>query len=164
MACVLAVAGCASGDHYAGMPGPGEYDRTFLTHVYESAMAASAADETAEGRGRAEPLKRAARTLAAEERQLMADLYNLAQDKGVPLPNAPGHDGQALVANLEQVPEVEFERTFVAAAGRWADREAALFQDAADHAGDPDVRAIARQNLPAARQRAVTIHGLAGGE
>jgi len=153
--------GCASGDRYAGMPGPGEYDRTFLSHAYEAAMAQSVVAQAAEQRGHVEAVKRVARTVAADERRLMSEIYNLSQDKGVPLPNAPGHDGQALARDLEQAPDTKFDRAFVKAAGRWAQREAALYQDAAERAGDPDLRALARRSLPGARERARTICGLA---
>nr|WP_145548331.1 DUF4142 domain-containing protein [Variovorax boronicumulans] len=139
-------------------------DTTFLNDAAKLAMAELPAARLAAQKAADPQLAAFARRLAQDLAKSEAELRRLAQRKGVDLPDGAPLVARAQLRRLEDADRAEFD-------GRYRERldgdtytdAVERFTDAADKAGDADVRAFARKTLPMLQAHLVQARQLAAG-
>jgi putative membrane protein len=106
-------------------------------------------------------VKEFARTLADEQSRAYEDLKALAAQKKFSLPSEPRSEQKAQIAELEALKGAAFDEAYLAAAAASRAQALALFDEAADAWGDPDVKTWAAQLLPTLKQRLARARELA---
>jgi predicted outer membrane protein len=123
-------------------------DQVFLAKAAERAIAAVQMDEIAVARGQSPDVRRLARQRMFDRRRALDAEFDLAHDKGMPLPKYSDAAGQALVRAVQQAPDDEFDSVYHRAAEENLSRSIELFREGTRDTHDLDVRVYALVALP----------------
>ena len=139
-------------------------DTNFLNDAAKLAMAELPAARLAEQQAADPQLAAFARRLAQDLAQCDAELRRLADRKGVELPEGPPLGARAQLQRLEDADRAGFDARYrERLAGDTYTDAVERFTDAAEKAGDADVRAFARKTLPMLQAHLAQARQLASG-
>jgi putative membrane protein len=131
-------------------------DTRFILQAHQGNMAEVALSRLAlaPGRNASPDVRQYAQMMVQEHPQADARLLQLAQRKGVTIPQSQALDAehQQTSERLAQLSGRNFDRAYMRAMVTDHLRTVALFQQQAQRGQDPDVRAFATQLLPSLRQ------------
>jgi putative membrane protein len=89
-------------------------------------------------------------------------LKQLAAQKNIDLPSAPGAKNKATKARLEKLSGEEFDRAYIATMLKDHKKDVAEFRRESRSAQDPDVKNFAGQTLPTLEDHLKQVEGLSG--
>jgi putative membrane protein len=139
-------------------------DTTFLNDAAKLAMAEVPAARLAAQKAKDPQLAAFARRLAEDFARSETELRRLAERKGVELPEGPSVVLRAQLRRLEGADRGEFDGRYREHLDTDAYADAVeRFTEAADKAGDADVRAFARKHLPMLQRHLAQARQLAAG-
>jgi putative membrane protein len=95
-----------------------------------------------------EDVKRLADTIVRDHSQANEELKQLAESKGIAVPASTTPASQTVAAAMSELPTEEFEKQYVAQQHGAHVAAVQMFQHAAQHATDADVRAFAEKHAP----------------
>jgi putative membrane protein len=143
-------------------------DRSFMEKAAQSDQTELQASKLAQSKAADADVKSFASHIITDHTKASQELKQLAQSKGVQLPDEPSAAQQAQLKTLAAQDGEKFDRAYADMIGVKAHREAvALFQSAARQATDADVKAFAQKTLPTLQQHlkmAQTLHSQVGGK
>lgn len=144
---VLAVPPCAAADA-AGATGISARDELFLKTAATSGMEEVKAGELAAERALRPEVREFANQMVKDHGANGQELKTLARGKGVALPEALADSSREKLFDLKKTHAADFDHEYMTQFGVNAHGEAQkIFQDAAEHGDDPDIRAYAAQSL-----------------
>lgn len=124
-------------------------DRDYLNEFAGAGMTEVAAGKLAAGRSRDPDVRGFANQMVRDHGKNNEALKALARRKGVSLPPGLPPDSRDKMAHLRNERGHDFDQEYIHEFGAKGHRDALdLFNDAAQNADDPDVRAFARKTLP----------------
>lgn len=127
-----------------------EDDQGFLRKAGESGMLEIKASELAVQKSQHPEVKRFAEMMIKDHTAVDKELKALAESKGFQLPVELDGDKRDLMEELRQLDGPKFDEEYAEEVAVDAHKDAVdLFEDAADDADDPDVKAFAAKHLPA---------------
>lgn len=127
-----------------------EDDQGFLRKAGESGMLEIKASELAAQKSQHPEVKRFAEMMIKDHTAVDQELKALAESKGFQLPVELDGDKRDLMEELRQLDGPKFDEEYAEEVAVDAHKDAVdLFEDAADDADDPDVKAFAAKHLPA---------------
>lgn len=140
-------------------------DELFLKTAAVAGMEEVRAGELAAARARHPEVRDFANQMLKDHGANGQELKTLARSKGVVLAETLPDSSQEKLFNLKKTHEADFDHEYMTQFGVNAHGEAQkLFQDAADHGDDPDVRAYAATSLAVINRHLETARALAGKE
>ncbi|MBI1890847.1 MAG: DUF4142 domain-containing protein [Burkholderiales bacterium] len=108
-----------------------------------------AISQLAEQRSKNADVQAFAKKMIDDHTQASNDLQQLAQQKGVKLPETPDAKHQAMAKELSRLSAEQFDRQYMARAGTHDHQSTkALLERIRKNASDPDLRALADKVLP----------------
>lgn len=130
-----------------------EIDREFLRRASEVAAAEQRLADAAKNRATQPRVRELAQELAAEHTTLQNELSQLAGQRGVALPTGGASMPSAKRDPLAAAGSGAFDDEFVRLSIESLSVNIRMFERAADHSEDPQVRALAERMLPRLRQQ-----------
>lgn len=147
----------SSGPRQAAMSAAEFVRRVAMTDLFEVE-----AGELAMRRGQHGEIKGYGQMLATDHQKSLQQLKELMKDQDV-VPKSLDPDHATVVARLREMPEGEFDRSFVAMQIEAHDRAIALLERYAESGDDPKLRAFARESLTPNRHHLEIARRLARG-
>jgi predicted outer membrane protein len=131
----------------------GKSDQKILERMAQANMAEVEAGKMAQSKSQNEQVKSFAQQMIDDHGKALADVQQLAQQKGVTLPTEPDAKHKAMAAKLDKMSGDAFDKAYMAQAGVSDHKKvhAMLVKDEKS-AKDPDVKAMAAKMAPAVEQ------------
>lgn len=128
-------------------------DQKILEKMALANMAEVEAGKMAQTKSQNEQVKSFAQQMIDDHGKALADVQQLAQQKGVTLPTEPDAKHKAMAVRLDKMSGDAFDKAYMAQAGVSDHKQvhAMLMQDQ-KRAKDPDVKALAEKMAPAVEQ------------
>ena len=134
-------------------------DRKFFQKAAGGGLAEVAAGQLASSTSSSADVKSFANQMVKDHTKANEELAQLAQAKGVTLPQAPDDSHQKDLDKLKQKQGADFDKAYVK--GQVSDHKAtiSLFEKASKST-DPDIAAFAQKTLPTLKMHLVMVKGL----
>lgn len=136
----------------AGSASLSESDRTFMMTAAQSDLLEQKAAKLATEKAQSGEVKEFAQMLATDHMASSQQLKQLAQSKGVQLPESLDASHQAKVQMLESASGTSFDSMFARDIGVAAHEQAVNLFEQASNSPDAEIRSFAQAQLPALRQ------------
>src|SRR5262245_44790200 len=146
-------AGAWSLQSSAAPPRVATRDDEFVQRIAADVLAEVQLGRLAAQRATRPEVRELAKTLADEQSKAYDDLKAIAAQKKFTLPSEPRSEQKAQIAQLEALSGAAIDEAYLTATTESRTRAVALFDDAADAWGDPDVKTWAARLLPTLKQR-----------
>lgn len=127
-------------------------DRSFLMKAAQGNMLEKQAAQVAEQKARSSEVKEFARMLASDHTQAGQQLQQLAQSKGVQLPQSLDSEHQAKVQKLQSASGQGFDAMFARDMGVKDHEEDIELFEQASKSSDPQISSFAQAQLPGLRE------------
>lgn len=128
-------------------------DTAFVTKAAASGMLEVQASQVAITRASNPDVRAFAQRMVKDHTTVGDELKQLADRKGIPVPESLPAGERAKVDQLNALEGAKYDRTYADEVGTQAHKEAvSLFDKASKDAKDPDIRAFFAHNLPALRE------------
>ncbi|WP_162530463.1 DUF4142 domain-containing protein [Rhodovastum atsumiense] len=141
-----------------------QVDIDFLTKAAHSGLAEVAAGSLASGKASQEPVKDFARQMVNDHTLMNQQLAQIAQVKGVPVPQAPDAAGAAELDKLRAASGQAFDDAYVQNQITAHQKAVVLFRQQGEQGSDPVLRALARRNVPSLERHLAMAEALPGGK
>lgn len=146
----------ASAAAQAPMAAPGtlsKSDQKILERMAQANMAEVEAGKMAQSKSQDEQVKSFAQQMIDDHGKALADVQQLAQQKGVTLPTEPDAKHKAMAAKLDKMSGAAFDKAYMAQAGVSDHKKVhAMLMKDEKHAKDADVKALAAKMAPVVEQ------------
>lgn len=138
-------------------------DRRLMTRAAQMGIAEVAASKVAMEKASRPEVKKFAEHMVKEHEKSNSDLKQIASSKGVSLPTSPDARHQEALKNMRGMSGEKFDRQYMEQAGV-KDHKAALdlFQDGANKAKDPELKAYFEKNATHIKQHLAMAQDIAG--
>jgi putative membrane protein len=123
-------------------------DLDFVLKAASGGMEEVALGELAEQKAQSEQVKELAALIAQEHTTANQELMQVAESKGIQVPKTTSPASQTVAASMSELNGPEFDLAYVMQQQGAHLATIALFDFAANHAMDPDVKAFAQKYLP----------------
>lgn len=124
-------------------------DQNLMREMAQANLAEIQAGKLAMEKSQSDQVKKFAQQMIDDHTKANGELQQLAQSKGVTLPNQPDKQHQAMVKKMGTMSGAEFDRNYMAQGGvRDHKNTHTLLQRAETRAKDPDLKALAGKMLP----------------
>lgn len=147
-ASALAFGGCSMVRATKATGNPNEH---FMVIAAQTNQAEIATGKLALERASSPEVKQFGQRMIEDHKQANQELMQLANQKGMSLPDRPDEMHVVLAAHLEELEGAMFDREYISAMTADHAKVVSLFQDKAKLATDPDVRIWAERMLPVLR-------------
>jgi putative membrane protein len=137
-----------------------DFDRQFMVRAAQSGMAEVQLGQLAVQRAASNEVRQFGQRMIQDHTRANAQLMQLSRQKGVSLPQTLGPQYQAIQARLSNLSGTSFDRAYMNQMVQQHSQDVSLFQQETQRGQDTQVRAWARQTLPALQahlQQARTI-------
>lgn len=132
-------------------------DLDFVLKAAMGGMEEVALADLAQQKATSEEVKRLAALIAQEHTQANQDLMRVASEKGIPVPNSTGQAAQTVAAAMSELSGRDFDMQYLLQQHAAHLAAVQLFQNAAKHAMDPQVRGFAETYAPKIQAHAAQI-------
>jgi putative membrane protein len=129
-----------------------ENPATFVPKAYESDEAEIRLSQLAQEKSSSDQVKMLAQRLAQDHQAHANKVQQLAQEKNIPVSNQLSAECQKSVDALSALNGASFDKHFIHDMIRDHKKAIALYNQAAEHDTDPDVKALAESTLPTLRE------------
>lgn len=127
-------------------------DTDFAVKAAGSGLAEVRAGEIAQEKAQDQRVKDYAAMMVQEHTKANEELKALAASKNITLPAAPGEDHLDKISDLGEKSGTDFDREYMSMMVDDHQKAVDLFEEAAEDAGDAEIRAFASQKLPALKK------------
>jgi len=157
----LLVAGLVGG--FAATAAQARSDASFMKEAAQAGHAEVEASKLAQTKAQRTDVKTFAQTMIDDHTKVGDELKQLAASKKVELPTGPSITQKGELKMIDAGADAKFDERYVKAFGVKAHEDTVkLFQEAANEAKDPDVKAFAQKTLPGLQHHLEMARGLAG--
>jgi putative membrane protein len=123
-------------------------DLDFVLKAASGGMEEVALGELAAQKVQSQQLKELAQLIVQEHTTANQELMQVAQSKGIQVPETTSTASQTVAASMSELNGPEFDLAYVLQQHGAHLAAVAMFEHAANHAMDPDVKAFAQKYLP----------------
>jgi putative membrane protein len=138
-------------------------DLDFVLKAASGGMEEVALGELAEQKAQSDQVKELAALIAQEHATANQELMQVAESKGIQVPKTTSPASQTVAASMSELNGPEFDLAYVMQQQGAHLATIALFDFAANHAMDPDVKAFAQKYLPKIQAHTAQIERTAQG-
>jgi putative membrane protein len=138
-------------------------DLDFILKAASGGMEEVALGDLATQKTQSEQIKQLAALLVEEHTTANGELMQIAASKGIQVPNTTSITSQTVAASMSELNGPEFDLAYVLQQHGAHLAAVAMFEHAANHAMDPDVKAFAQANLPKIQAHTAQIEETAQG-
>lgn len=143
---LMACGGCMSA--MKSKEATGNPDKFFMAMASQVNASEIAAGRLATQRASSPQVKQYGQRMIDDHTKAQQELMQLAEQKGVPLPNRPDEMHMMMAAHLSELNGAIFDREYISAMTGDHAKVVSIFQDKAKLAKDPDVKAWAARMAP----------------
>lgn len=143
---LMACGGCMSA--MKSKEATGNPDKFFMTMASQVNASEIAAGRLATERASSPQVKQYGQRMIDDHTKAQNELKQLAQQKGVTLPNRPDEMHMMMAAHLSELSGAMFDREYISGMTGDHAKVVSIFQDKAKLASDPDVKAWAGRMVP----------------
>jgi putative membrane protein len=136
----------------AGQSSSGMSDQDFFKKAAESNLAEIQIGQLAQQKASSDDVKQLAQKLVTDHQANMQQLQQLAQKKGVTLPDKPDSKHAAMLAKMQNMSGADFDKAFTKSQVKDHQKNIDLFSRQASQAKDPDVKSYASQTVDSLHQ------------
>jgi putative membrane protein len=138
-------------------------DLDFVLKTASGGMEEVALGELAEQKAQTEQVKELAQLIVQEHTAANQELMQIAQSKGIQVPQTTSPTTQTVAASMSELNGPKFDLAYVLQQHGAHLATTAMFEHAANHAMDPDVKAFAQKYLPKIQAHTAQIEQTAQG-
>jgi putative membrane protein len=138
-------------------------DLDFVLKAASGGMEEVALGELAEQKAQTEQVKELAQLIVQEHTAANQELMQVAQSKGIQVPQTTSPTTQTVAASMSELNGPKFDLAYVLQQHGAHLATIAMFEHAANHAMDPDVKAFAQEYLPKIQAHTAQIEQAAQG-
>jgi putative membrane protein len=138
-------------------------DLDFVLKAASGGMEEVALGDLAAQKAQSEQVKELAALIVEEHTAANQELMQVAGSKGIQVPNTTSPASQTVAASMSELNGSEFDLAYVLQQHGAHLAAVAMFDHAADHAMDPDVKAFAQEYLPKIQAHTAQIEQAAQG-
>jgi putative membrane protein len=139
-----------------------ESDQTFLKEAADGGMAEVELGQLATEKASSGEVKKFGQRMVEDHSKANIKLKQLASDKGVELPAAPGAKNGSLKERLSKLAGANFDQAYMSAMVQDHKEDVAAFERESESASDPDIKSFAAETLPTLQEHLKVAQGLAG--
>jgi putative membrane protein len=136
----------------------------FIVNAAQTDMLEIEAGKLASEKAQSPQVKKFAQMLVRDHGQASKELQQIAQQKGVQVPQSLPPDKQQSLQKLEGMSGTEFDRTFAQEMVNGHQQAVQMYEQAAQSAQDPEVRSFAEEKLPTLREHLKMAQALPGAD
>jgi putative membrane protein len=123
-------------------------DADFANEAAQGGLMEVRLGELAQQQAKAEEVKQFGQRMVEDHGEANAKLMQIAEQKGIDLPEELSDDAQSTVEELQQVSGEEFDQAYMDEMVSDHEDDVAAFEDYVENAQDEDLRAFAEETLP----------------
>lgn len=136
-------------------------DQRLMTEMAQANLAEIEAGRIAQEKTQNEQVRTFAQQMVDDHTKALQDLQQLAQAKGVTLPDRPDNKHKKMAEKLGALSGASFDRRYVEQSGTGDHKKThSLLQRVQSHATDPDLKALAAKMQPVVDQHLNTVQQL----
>jgi putative membrane protein len=150
-------------DTAAGMASAGG-DADFVQNAAQTDMLEIQAGQLASDKGQSPEVKKFAGMLVKDHEAASKQLQQIAQNKDVQIPQTLSPDKQQSLQKLQGMSGAEFDKAFSQEMVNGHEKAVQMYEQAAQSAQDPEIRAFAEEKLPTLREHLKLAQSLPGAD
>jgi putative membrane protein len=139
-------------------------DAEFVTNAAETDMLEIQAGQLAVDKAQSADVKKFAGMLVKDHGNASKELQQIAQNKGVEIPQTLSPDKQQSLEKLQGMSGMEFDKAFSQEMVSGHQKAVQMFEQAAQSAQDPEIKAYAEEKLPTLREHLKMAQALPGAD